>query len=224
MPLAMNDQQIAAIVRAALRADARLAPLPVDVTVDQGTVTLRGELPTPDARALTVAVVQRTRGVRAVVDQLTVTPAAARPDPEITADVVAALIRDAALDPARIDVQTLDGVVYLRGAVPSPSTRQLADSIARSIDGVQDVVADLVLEPPVVHPDSELQRLVRQRLDAVLQPAVAHRVRVAVHHGIAHLSGAVDSAALRWAIDDLVRWTPGILDVIDAMQVAGHSG
>src|SRR5579875_2344445 len=206
MPLAMNDQQIAAIVRAALRADARLASLPVDVTVDQGTVTLRGELPTPDARALTVA------------------PAAARPDPEITADVVAALIRDAALDPARIDVQTLDGVVYLRGAVPSPSTRQLADSIARSIDGVQDVVADLVLEPPVVHPDSELQRLVRQRLDAVLQPAVAHRVRVAVHHGIAHLSGAVDSAALRWAIDDLVRWTPGILDVIDAMQVAGHSG
>ncbi|MBX6771287.1 MAG: BON domain-containing protein [Chloroflexi bacterium] len=223
MPLAMNDQQIAAIVRAALRADARLAPLPVDVTVDRGIVTLRGEIPTPEARTLTVAVVQRTRGVRAVIDQLTVTPAAARPDPEITADVVAALIRDAALDLARIDVQTFDGVVYLRGTVPSPSTRQLVDAIARSIDGVYDVVADLVLEPPVVHPDSALQRLVRQRLDAVLQPAVAHRVRVAVHHGIAHLSGTVDSAALRWAIDDLARWTPGILDVIDAMQVAGQS-
>src|SRR5579885_3674408 len=209
------NRDLAYAVRAAIDADARFQASEIDITVQAGVVTLTGLVPNPALRAAAAQVVLRTKGVTGVVNRLRVQPFVPRLDADVTADVVAAITANAAANPAKIDVQTEDGVVYLRGTVTNVDERQRVDSIARAIEGVRDVIDDLMIAPAVPHPDVELARILRARLNQVLKSSTAERVHVEVRHGIAYLEGNVSDPAIRWALEDLARWTPGIVDVVD---------
>jgi hypothetical protein len=66
-------------------------------------------------------------------------------DAKITADVKARLQKHPSTElPSRIYVSTFNGVVYLAGAVESPSTKAEAELIARETPGVTGVVDSLV--------------------------------------------------------------------------------
>lgn len=214
----LTDEQVARLVREALRGDARFQTSSINVSTDQEAIVLSGLVPDPATRAAAVAVAQRTRGVSRVIDRIRVQPFIPRFDSDITADVVSAITLTANVNPAKIDVETIDGVVYLRGTVSDPTARQLVDSITRSVEGVRDVVDALDIELSVPHPDSEIERSLRDRLEHTFNSEAASRIHVAVRHGVATLRGDVESTALRWAIEDLVRWTPGVLDVVDQLR------
>lgn len=213
-----TDDQVGQLVREALRSDRRFEGSAIDVSVRDGRATLSGLVSDPPTRAAAVAVARRTRGVRDVVDRLRVQPFVPRFDADITADVVSAITLQAVTNPAKIDVQTSDGVVYLHGTVPDPTVRQMVDSLARSIDGVRDVVNALGVEIAVPRPDAAVRRAIDEWLRRFVQPAVVDRLQVAVHAGIAYLHGEVETTALRWAIEDLVRWVPGVVDVVDELS------
>ncbi|HVC35196.1 MAG TPA: BON domain-containing protein [Chloroflexota bacterium] len=213
----LTDASVA-LVRDAIRQDARFRTSSIEVSTARGAVVLSGLVPDPAARAAAVAIARRTRGVVEVVDRLRVQPFVPRFDADITADVVAAITLDAATNPAQIDVQTVDGVVYLHGLVPDPTIRQMVDSIARSVVGVRDVVDDLGIEPPVSHPDSEILQTLRDRLRQILRPETVDRIHLAVRHGVVYLRGEVETTGLRWAIEDLVRWAPGVIDLVDELH------
>jgi osmotically-inducible protein OsmY len=67
-------------------------------------------------------------------------PAPDARDARITADVNARLSRYSELQaPNSLDVQTLDGVVYLRGVMDTPFQIQLASSVAGDVAGVRRV-------------------------------------------------------------------------------------
>lgn len=214
----LTDPEIQREVRDALAHDARFATTTIDVTVQNGAAILTGLVPDPRIRAEAVRLVQHLRGVREVVDRLQVQPFIPRFDADITADVVTAITLNTATNPARIDVQTIDGIVYLRGSVPDPTTRQLIDSIARSVDGVRDVIDDLAIAPAIPHPDSEIARRLREQLATTLQPDAANRIRIEVRNGVVYLRGEVETVALRWAIEDLARWSDGVVDVVDELH------
>lgn len=218
MNLPLTDTHVTRLVREAIQQDVRFIRLSIDVTTTHGIVTLSGLVSDPAVRAALVAVAKGTRGVDRVVDQLQVRPFVPRFDADVTADVVSAIVRDTTANPAKIDVQTVDGVVYLRGTVPEPTVRQMVDAIARSVDGARDVVDDLDVAVGVPHPDDETSRAIEKRLHATLRPEVADRIHVAVHEGVAHLRGGVDTTATRWAIEDLARWVPGVIDVVDELS------
>ena len=213
-----SDDRLQQLVQQALHHDARLQASSIDVSVDRGTVLLSGLVADPQTHAIAVAVAQRIRGVRDVVDRISVRPFVPRFDADITADVVSAITQNTSANPARIDVVTTDGVVQLRGTVADATTRQLVDSIARSVDGVRDVVDALGIEPPVPHPDVEIAQTIRERLSKTLQPEAAAKIHVDVKEGIAYLDGEVETVALRWAIEDLVRWTSGVIDLVDRLR------
>lgn len=59
-------------------------------------------------------------------------------DAAVTAKVKAALISEAGLAAARVNVTTNDGKVTLKGAVPKDQIERIVQA-ARSVDGVQDV-------------------------------------------------------------------------------------
>jgi osmotically-inducible protein OsmY len=62
-------------------------------------------------------------------------------DAAITADVHSLYRRHPSIEaPNLIDVQTLDGVVYLYGAVDTDMQRQLAEAVALEAAGVKRVV------------------------------------------------------------------------------------
>ncbi|MGH2458085.1 MAG: BON domain-containing protein [Chloroflexota bacterium] len=217
----LPDADVTRLVREAIEQDVRFITLSIGVTTTHGAVTLSGLVPDPLARASLVAVARGIPGVVRVVDQLQVRPFLPRFDADVTADVVSAVTRLTTANPAKIDVQTIDGVIHLRGTVPDPTTRQTVDALARSVNGARDVIDDLDVVIGVPHTDAEIARAIENRLRATLRPEVADQIHVTVHQGIASLRGGVDTTATRWAIDDLTRWVPGVIDVVD--QLSGDS-
>jgi len=70
----VTDEEVAARVIAALRADPRTELAPIDVEVDQGRVALRGRVEAEAERQAALTLAREQPGVREVVDQLEVTP------------------------------------------------------------------------------------------------------------------------------------------------------
>lgn len=66
-------------------------------------------------------------------------------DATITASVNAKLAGDKELSALRINVDTVDGRVALRGTAPNPAARDRATQIASSVDGVRSVENQLVV-------------------------------------------------------------------------------
>jgi hyperosmotically inducible protein len=66
-------------------------------------------------------------------------------DATITASVNAKLASDKELSALRINVDTVDGRVALRGTAPTPSARDRATQLASSVDGVRSVENQLVV-------------------------------------------------------------------------------
>jgi hyperosmotically inducible protein len=67
-------------------------------------------------------------------------------DATITARVKVALANEKGMDPGRIDVQTLQGVVTLTGKVKTKDDESKAVAAARSIRGVTNVKSSLQIE------------------------------------------------------------------------------
>jgi hyperosmotically inducible protein len=66
-------------------------------------------------------------------------------DAAITTAVNAKLAQDKTLSAMRIDVDTVDGKVSLRGTAPDPTARQRATTLASAVDGVKSVDNQLVV-------------------------------------------------------------------------------
>jgi osmotically-inducible protein OsmY len=68
-------------------------------------------------------------------------------DMGITAAINAELARDARLSAVRINVDTVDGRVTLRGSAPDAAAREHATALANSVSGVVAVDNQLSIEP-----------------------------------------------------------------------------
>jgi len=64
-------------------------------------------------------------------------------DARIALSVKAKLTAERAANLVSVSVRSRDGVVYLDGEVPTPEDRNAAERIARSVEGVRQVVNDL---------------------------------------------------------------------------------
>ncbi|BEV18072.1 BON domain-containing protein [Herbaspirillum sp. DW155] len=67
-------------------------------------------------------------------------------DAVITAKVKAALLEDKQVSSMKINVVTKDGVVTLKGSVPSAELGQHALQLVAGVEGVRDVKSDLTVK------------------------------------------------------------------------------
>ena len=67
-------------------------------------------------------------------------------DVSITARVSAGLAKDSALSALKIDVDTSNGVVTLKGPAPTQDAKDRASSIAQGVKGVSSVVNQLTVQ------------------------------------------------------------------------------
>jgi len=90
---------------------------------------------------------QATRDVGEATARATGVVAEKAKDAMITAAVNGALAADASLSALRIDVDTTDGRVVLKGSAPDAAARDRATQLARGIDGVLTVDNRLTVNP-----------------------------------------------------------------------------
>jgi hyperosmotically inducible protein len=148
-----SDPGVTTGVKTKLAADATVKAYKIDVDTKDGVVTLNGVVETPAAKARAVELARNTSGVTSVVDEITVTPAAAPTtgtgmtepitDAILTGKVKTIFLADPSISGLKIDVDTKDGVVTLTGTVPTADEKTRAVDAARQTDGVKSVVDHL---------------------------------------------------------------------------------
>ena len=83
---------------------------------------------------------------KAAASEATDTMTTSTRDGVITTKVNAELVKDTALSAMKINVDTVDGHVVLKGTAPTDASRDRATSLARAIEGVKDVDNRLMVE------------------------------------------------------------------------------
>jgi osmotically-inducible protein OsmY len=211
-PPAATDTWIVAVLLRELDGDDVVAREHVDVDCANGVLTLRGEVGDRLAKQRAVAIAQVVRGVRAIVDRISVVPRP-RPDYELEFVAAGALANDPTTAGQAIGAHARAGVVHLAGNADSNAARQIAENDILATPGVVDVVDDLAVvqgKRGDAQLRSEVERVMRD--DPWLDDA---RVRVAVEDGVVEITGIVKSAAERGRAEGDARATsPRGVDVV----------
>jgi osmotically-inducible protein OsmY len=155
------DPWITAKIQAKYFVDDDVKARNIDVTTQNGIVTLQGVVSSEAERRQAIAIARNTDGVREVTDQLRIDTAIGRsdrraasapdvatvdrPDPWITMKIQAKYLLDADVKGRQIDVDTRNGVVTLKGTVDNAQQKQEAEQIARETEGVKRVVNQLTV-------------------------------------------------------------------------------
>ncbi|MDJ0389512.1 BON domain-containing protein [Roseomonas sp. E05] len=132
-----GDDEIAGRAVQILGWDAVVPRDAVRVKVEDGLVTLTGEVEWQFQRTAAERAVQKLGGVVGVVNLIRV-QAKAQPA-DIRQRIEEALRRDAELEAGRLTVSVADGRVVLGGHVRSPRERQAAERAAWAAPGVREV-------------------------------------------------------------------------------------
>lgn len=134
-----------------------LNPFDIDVRVNDGVVTLDGTVESSVEKDLATELARGVQGVKSVDNRLQIEEQAAGKtrrsdfmaqvdDANLTAKVKSQLLWNANTQGMRIDVDTENGVVTLRGTVASSAEADLATRIARNTSGVRRVDSQLQVD------------------------------------------------------------------------------
>lgn len=223
-----TDAQIRSDLVAALRLDPVVDRFQIGIAIDQGRVTLSGNVDSTRERLRAVEIARTLPGVVAVRDLIGVAPERHRPDDEIRAEVAGALRWDGRVDASNVRVLVSDGVVRLRGSVPSARDEARALDLAWTA-GVDEVVDELAVRPaaapaprpPVVAQvtDPALQAAVNVALDR--DPRIGGEdVTARVEDGVVVLEGTVGRLSSRWAAVATAGEVRGVERVVDRIVVS----
>lgn len=151
----------------------------------------------------------------------------------IEATLVTAYSLNERLSPIAIDIAVDDGEVRLAGEVPSAVERDLAESIARDVEGVQGVDNQLEIQE-TAEPPAEDTAFRDRVMDATLTARVRSRllwdqqtrsqgINVEVEDGTVRLTGEVDSEEIREEAGAIVRSTRGVSEVQNELEVRARA-
>lgn len=239
--------EVEAALAAALWLDPRVDRTEVDLSYGAGIVTLRGVVGDLRAKRAAEHDARNTVGVLGVRNHLKVRPEEERADGLIEQDVRAALLRSPHVQRHEVDVDAVDGVVYLDGKVDSFFEKRQADDLAARVVGVTQVknriaVEDRIdshdphIDPWSVHDyswyevvprhtfvdDWEIRRDIEQEL--FWSPFVDQGdVTVLVEDGVATLIGTVDSWSEKSSALENA-YQGGATFVRNRLTVAGEEG
>ncbi len=214
-----KDENIKNAVQKALLYDPRVLAANVKTHVNNGVITLRGQVDHLKAKRAAAQDARNTVGVLTVKNRLNVSPLKLVSDEEIEKRVRDAFARDVFVESYEITVDVVAGVSNLNGAVDSFYEKMHVDDVASKVTGVLAVDNNLVVSDPYdpyiydphVDPyytyDYEWYRYtpgqpsksdwqIQQDIQDELwwSPFVdANQVNVSVDDGVAVLTGAVDS-------------------------------
>src|ERR1035437_5109311 len=168
-----QDAATTSKVRTALLLSKHVSAFDVKGETSQEEVTLTGQVPSEEIKAVAGAIAQDTSGAKQVHNELTVNPAAERnPETERLRDRIAdleiktiisdALLNSTELRDKRIEAQVNKCVVTMNGAVETPDQKHAAEQIAWQAPGVQGVTNNLAVTNAQATPESADEKLARR--------------------------------------------------------------
>jgi osmotically-inducible protein OsmY len=215
-----SDRDLQNEVLAALEWEPGVKAAHIGVTVSDGVVTLRGTLSTLQEKRIAESAARHLVGVRAVANDLDVSPTgnAVRSDSAIAEVAANALEWDSAVPDGAVKVTVRNGWVTLTGTVAHQFEKSAAELVVHRLYGVKGLANSIDVKPCVSADD------VKFKIEEALKRSAAidsQRISVDARGGSVVLTGTVRSLAER---DDAERaaWAaPGVTKVEDRLVIAG---
>lgn len=214
----MTDRELQHDVQNALDWEPSVESSAIGVSVDNGVVTLRGDVPSFSEKEAAERVALRVFGVRAVANDLTVLIAgsAERTDSDIADAAVNALRWHTSVPDKNITIVVRKGWITLSGAVDWQFQKDAAVRAVRDLTGVRGVTNDIEIHPSLKAGD------VRAQIEAAFRRSAeidARRVNVMVQDSKIVLSGSVRSFAERQEAEKAAWAAPGVVQVEDRLTI-----
>jgi osmotically-inducible protein OsmY len=236
----IRAEEVVGAVFAALEREPRikLHSYPIEVSYQDGIVTLSGEVAGVAAKKLALELAASPRPVTGIVDRLRVSPAERMEDGAIRDHVCNAFLCEPAfegysvqalvkqeLEQVRtldsqqmLEVEVAEGVVILNGSVQSLSHKRLAGVLAWWVPGSRDVVNGIEVSPAMEDNDDEVVDAVRLVLEK--DPLVnSSQIRTHSRNLVVTLEGAVSTESGRAAAENDTWYVFGVNGVVNKIAV-----
>jgi osmotically-inducible protein OsmY len=219
--MASLDELVKKAIVAQMVRDDRIDASRVNVEVDSGIATLRGEVPTYYARAAAFDAARDTMGVVNVINQLVVRYHADTLIPtdfEIENSVIQRLSANPDIDLVDMEVIVQDGVVTLKGSVDAYWKKLHAENIVANESGVKVIENHLAVVPT----DNVVDKSIAQDIIDSLENRAsvnADDVNVRVTDGYVTLTGFVPSWSARQASHEAAVYTAGVTGVENQLEI-----
>ena len=141
------DESIARAASNALEWDVRVPHDRVKAQVQNGLVTLSGEVDWWYQKNAAETAVRQLIGVVSVSNGITIMPESKLLDADVKDNIESAFQRNAVLDARRITIETRGGKVILRGSVHSWLEREQVQWAAWAAPGVTEVESHITINP-----------------------------------------------------------------------------
>ncbi len=184
----------------------------IEVSVKGGIATLNGTADSLWIQQRATELSQAIRGVRGVIDRISVGPVVTTDDSGLTQHLEYLFFEDPVVERDDIHIDVVQGVVTLKGQVHSRQEKHTALNLAKMVKGIREVRDLLKMESVPDRPDSILKEEITHRLAFdvwVVNPSLLH---VQVEKGRAMLMGQVGSVYEKSRIAELA-WVEGVRDV-----------
>lgn len=242
----LEDVRITASVKTAFALNRHLKDLPIEVSTDYGQLSLKGRVETEVQRELALEIASSIKGVKGVKEELTFfegeRPAPPEQTPErslgekiddltLSASVRTALSLYENLPTKDIKVKTFRSTVTLEGFIYSEAQKELAEKVARDVEGVVKVDNNLAIQAPGQGEGKEGARPWRERLDDTWIEAQVKsslllnrnieglKIDVEVKEGVVTLKGQVPTGAHRDLAEKIAEGVKGVKEVKNLLEV-----
>jgi osmotically-inducible protein OsmY len=189
----------------------------IDVSVDDGVVTLSGTAASYGQRKAAEAAAHRVFGVTDVANEILLKLQRTHSDAEIAHAVRQALEWDALVPDTQITSTVSSGWVKLQGKVNTLAQRNDAKRAVQNLTGVAGVINEIEIDVP--HADVET---LRESIEAALERRAdreAERFRIELVDGEVNLFGRVHSWPEKKAVVGSVSHARGVKKINDHLRI-----
>lgn len=213
-PVEYKDSQITEAVSADLFIARGVNDEAIEVETENGIVTLRGTVESILSKERAARIAQSVKGVRSVINAIIVMTDIS--DEQVSKNVKMALNEDPATEDFEVTTTVQDNTVTLSGVVDSWQEKQLAATVVKGVDGVQEVVNNITVNYEADRTDAEIKENVKYALkwDARISDML---INVSVNDDVVTLTGSVGSAYEKQLASNVAH-TAGVKKV-DASQL-----
>jgi len=217
--MATRDETVKKDVVNQLYWDSRVDASDIQVTVNNGVVTLSGsvsDLIAKKAAAIDASVVY---GVRSVENNLNVQYLIeVGNDSEIQSRIKNIFTWSSGIDASKIDVSVSAGWVSLEGSVRGFMEKMRAEELSSNVAGVVGVTNELAIVPAQDFTD---EKIAEDIIAAVIRTKDVdiNVIDVKVQKRIVTLSGTVPNGKVLRVLHDVARYTYGVVEVISNLAI-----